>query len=189
MKKLTLIIALTVATAALFAQGAPGAAPGRSGAEPSAFAKTASVSGTLVFVDDRPAIKTDSGTVYLAMPEFYKYAYLDGIKAGAAVKATGILVSAPAEPPAAQAPQPTAQGAIPSSASPSASASGKAPQSAETTIIAKEVTIGSKTYIIVGGGPGGFLGGERNGAGEGGKDRDPAQGEQDRRAGPEQSRK
>lgn len=140
MKKLTLVIVLAVAAAALFAQGAPGAA-----AKPA----LTSVSGTLAFVDERPAIKTDSGTVYLVMPDFYKYAYLDGIKAGAAIKATGMVISD------------------------------------ESTMIAKEVSVGSKTYIIVGEGPRG----ERGGAAEPGQGREPGQGDQGRPMPPDLGRK
>jgi hypothetical protein len=130
------------------------------------IAALTSTSGTLVFVDDRPAIKADSGTVFLEMPDFFKYAYLDGIKAGATVKATGMLVS-PGAPRAM-----------------ASAGSDKAPQSGQAVLVAKEVTIGAKTYIIVAGGPNP----NRGPAGAPGSDCSPGRGD-DRAPGPEQGRK
>jgi hypothetical protein len=117
MRKATLAIALVAMALALSAQGQKQSMPAMG------IAAMTSLSGTLVFVDDRPSIKTDSGTVFLEMPDFFKYAYLDGIKAGAAVKATGMLVTP------------------------------GAPQSGQAILVAKEVAIGAKTYIVVAGDP------------------------------------
>jgi hypothetical protein len=94
------------------------------------------VTGILAFVGDAPAVKTDGGTVLLSMPDFFKYAYAQGFKAGISVKATGFL----------------------SQGQQRADTSAKAGQS---MIIAKEVVIGNTTFIIVGGVPGGRPGGSR----------------------------
>jgi hypothetical protein len=101
------------------------------------------LNGSLTFVDDRPAIKTGADTAFLVMPNFFKYAYFEGIKAGAAIKATGMLITPPAfddKPMADKAGQ---------DAKAAAEAPANAPK-ALPVLIAKEVTIGEKTYIIVG---------------------------------------
>jgi hypothetical protein len=133
MRKASIILVLIALAAAVAAQGQAPAPQkdGAPGAPPAASQPIEeTLSGVLAFADDNPAIKTDSGTVLLSMPQFYKYAYEEGFKAGMAVKAKGFLLS----------PQ------------------SKADKSAQPVLLAEEVTIGSKTYIIVGGGhegPGG----------------------------------
>jgi hypothetical protein len=91
-----------------------------------------SLTGVLAFVDDKPAIKADSGTMLLIFPDFFRYAYFEGYKAGVAIKAKGILIAPPIPP------QDTASQSIPA---------------VPSKFIAKELTIGAKTYIIVDGPP------------------------------------
>jgi hypothetical protein len=168
MRKATLVIAMITIAFALSAQGQNPPMP------IAGFATLTSVNGALIFIDDRPAIKTDNGTVFLAMPDFFKYAYLDGIKAGAAIKATGMLVPQPAPKPA-----PAAQASTTAS-----SGSDKTIQPGQATLVATEVTIGAKTYIIVAGEPNS----NRGHAGAPGSDRGPGPGD-DRALNPEQGRK
>ena len=127
MRKIALLLiplALS-ATVALNAQ-----AP--AGTSPEARPVETSLSGVLAFVDDKPAIKTDSGTLLLMFPDFFKYAYFEGYKAGVAIKAKGLLIAPPAPP----------QDAALQTASPPS-----------PKFIAKELTISAKTYIIVDGPP------------------------------------
>jgi hypothetical protein len=130
-----LATAAAVASAQAIAQ-----APANGGAQPPAQGTLpqppaqAALSGSLVFVDDRPAIKTDSATVLLSMPRFFEYAYRDGFKAGAAIKAQGFLAQPQSDDKAALG-----------------------------TLLVQELTIGNKTYIIVGG-PGDGKGAPRDGA-------------------------
>lgn len=154
MKRIALALVVATLAAAVCAQAqgpifGPGPREGR--------AVETTVTGVLAFIDDRPAIKTDSGIVLLAMPEFYKYAYIDGIKAGQAVKASGALVA----PPSAPAPKGPADKAV--KADPKAQPEAKV---GDSILVAKEVTIGARTYVIVGrgpelGGPGQGLDGRR----------------------------
>jgi hypothetical protein len=51
--------------------------------------KPVTIEGKLVFVDTYPAVQTKDKTYILQMPRFYYYAYTDGIKEGAQVKAEG----------------------------------------------------------------------------------------------------
>jgi hypothetical protein len=83
--------------------------------------KKATIAGVLVFVGEKPAIKTESATVILSMPRFYEYAYAEDYKAGIAIQAKGELRTAP-------------------------------DKSSQATLIADEVAIGSKIYVIVAGG-------------------------------------
>lgn len=125
MRKSLFALALIALSAALFAQAPAASKDGPAGPAPQAAkAAQATLTGVLTFVDDRPAIKTDSGTIFLAMPDFYKYAYTDGIKAGSSVKATGLLIG-----------------------------QGDAKDGGQPTLVAKELSVGSKTYIVVGGAP------------------------------------
>jgi len=55
--------------------------------------QTATIEGKLVFVDEYPAVQTKDKTYILRMPRFYYYAYTDGIKEGAQVKAEGYELS------------------------------------------------------------------------------------------------
>jgi len=116
-------IALCAAALGIAAQAAPAAptAPGKQG-ELQGFEppKEVALSGVLAFVGDEPAIKTESGTVLIEMPRFYYYAYIDGLKAGMAVKATGLLIQAPA-----------------------------GDKSAQSRLAATELSINGKTYVIV----------------------------------------
>jgi hypothetical protein len=158
MKKFTLAFVIAALAAALSAQAPASQKDGGPGMPPQAGkAVETTISGVLVFVDDKPAIKTDAGTVFLAMPDFYKYAYTDGIKAGVTVKATGMLIAQPAGPaPDGAVAAPDAKGAK------AASSDAKGAKAGESVIIAKEVSIGAKTYIIVGGqGPFGRQGDDR----------------------------
>jgi hypothetical protein len=150
MKRLSFALALIALSAALFAQAqtpspdqaqTPSPDQAKAPGAPQQMAPQATLvtlNGTLTFIDDRPAIKTDTDTVYLEMPNFFKYAYFDGIKAGVAVKATGMLVTPPAFN---QKPQDPKDG----KAAAAAPATAQKPLS---VLIAKEVTIGNKTYII-----------------------------------------
>lgn len=125
MKKSNLAILMTLVASSVFAQAPGTPAPGTQpkGDRPTARIEV-TVTGTLVFVDDRPAIKAADGkTVFLEMPRFYYYAYTEGFKAGIPVKARGVLLSAP-------------------------EGSGNP---AQDVLAAGEVTIGGKTYVIVGG--------------------------------------
>ncbi len=99
---------------------------GSSGA-PAEFAppRTTTLNGFLAFANEKPVIRTDGRDVFLAMPEFYKYAYFAGFKAGIAVKATGFIIVQQE----------------------------KDDKAAQSTLFAKEVVIGETTYIIVGSGP------------------------------------
>lgn len=155
MKRLSFVLVLVALAVALSAQAQPkGQTPGpdqrkdgdkdyaRPIARPQAILVT--LVGNLTFVDDRPAIKTGSDTALLEMPNFFKYAYFDGIKAGAAVKVTGRLITPPAFDNRPQADK----------AGEDAKATTEAPANALKALpilISKEVTIGEKTYIIVSG--------------------------------------
>jgi hypothetical protein len=153
MKRLSFMLVLVALAVALSAQAQPkDQAPGpdqrkdgekdyaRPVARPQAVLVT--LVGNLTFVDDRPAIKAGADTVLLEMPNFFKYAYFDGIKAGATVKVTGRLITPPASDNRPQADK----------AGEDAKAAAEAPVNtpkALPVLIAKEVTIGEKTYIIV----------------------------------------
>ncbi len=47
--------------------------------------------GTLFFERDRPGVKTANGSVMLHMPDFFRYAYFEGIKPEAKVKVRGLV--------------------------------------------------------------------------------------------------
>jgi len=47
--------------------------------------------GTLFFEGDRPGVKTANGSVLLHMPDFFRYAYFEGIKPDAQVKVRGLV--------------------------------------------------------------------------------------------------
>jgi len=49
------------------------------------------LTGTLTFVDQRPALKSSQGTVALHMPDFFRYAYFEGFKADSEIQARGRL--------------------------------------------------------------------------------------------------
>ena len=66
-----------------------GGGPGYGNAAPLANAQTKTLDGTLTFVDQVPAIKTKDATYIIRMPGFFRTAYLDGIKEGAALKLEG----------------------------------------------------------------------------------------------------
>ena len=139
MRRLKLVLILAALAAALAAQGQAPAQPkgGENGAPglPPAFRPIeTTVSGALAFVGDSPAIKAEGGTVLLSMPNFYKYAYTEALKAGMTVKATGFLLE-------------------PQAAADKGDKSAKAAQASQSVLIAKEVVIGDRTFIIVGGGP------------------------------------
>jgi hypothetical protein len=125
-RKTILALVLAAAASSIFAEGqapasqADGSRAGAPNAAQAAKAEQVTLNGVLAFVDDKPAIKTESATVLLAMPDFFRYAYFDGFKAGVAVKARGLLVTPPER---------NADPSIP-------------------TLIAEEVTIGSKTYVF-----------------------------------------
>jgi hypothetical protein len=153
MKRLSFGFILIALAAALSAQAqardqAPGSDQRKDGdkdyarqiARPQAVLVT--LVGNLTFVDDRPAIKTGDDTVLLEMPNFFKYAYFEGLKAGAAVKASGMLITPRAF---SDKPQTDKGGQDVKAAT---EAPGNAPK-ALPVLIAKEVTIGEKTYIIV----------------------------------------
>lgn len=53
--------------------------------------KASSIEGKLAFADGGPVIQTKDATYVLGFPDFYYYAYNDGIKAGAALKLDGYL--------------------------------------------------------------------------------------------------
>jgi len=90
-----LVVAL-VGGAALVAQPAWGPMMGRGygqGAQTAQEApKTVTIEGKLSFVDGHPAVVAKDKTYMLQMPRFYYYAYTDGIKEGAQVKAEGYVM-------------------------------------------------------------------------------------------------
>jgi hypothetical protein len=132
MKRIALVLVVAAFAAAVNAQAPAPQKDGEKGTPPQdGKAVEATVSGVLAFVDDRPAIKADSGMILLAMPDFYKYAYIDGFKAGQTVKASGMLVVQPSSS------EPAAQG----------------DKTGESVLIAREVTIGARTYVVVRGAP------------------------------------
>jgi hypothetical protein len=47
--------------------------------------------GTLFFEGDHPGVKTANGSVLLHMPDFFRYAYFEGIKPEAQVKVRGLV--------------------------------------------------------------------------------------------------
>jgi len=51
--------------------------------------KAKTLEGTLAFIDGYPAIRTKDSTSLIGFPDFYYYAYTDGIKAGDKVKLEG----------------------------------------------------------------------------------------------------
>lgn len=51
--------------------------------------KNRSIEGKLAFVDGKPVIQTKESSYVLGFPDFYYYAYIDGIKAGANLKLEG----------------------------------------------------------------------------------------------------
>jgi hypothetical protein len=148
MKKLVFALALAACAAALSAQAlGPGSQQDKmpnmlpQGSPSAAPMNRVTVSGILTFVDDRPAIKTDTATVLLEMPDFFEYAYTDGIKAGATIKVVGALMTPPPAPAdkvqASAAGQPDTKAAAANASVPLA------------VIDAQEVMIGSRTYVIV----------------------------------------
>lgn len=156
MKKLVFALALAACVAALSAQTpGPGAQQDKrpNSPPPAAQASKVTLSGVLAFVDERPAIKTDSATVLLEMPDFFKYAYFDGIKAGAAIKVTGALMAAP--------PALDDKGQSPSVGKPDAKTAAASAPLQLAAIDAQEVTIGASTYVIVAG-PRGDMGDGRD---------------------------
>jgi len=128
MKRNSLVILLALFASSVFSQpsgiSTAGQPPKTDRPAAPAIQAVLSVSGSLAFVDDRPAIKTTDGkTLFLEMPRFYYYAYTEGFKAGTQVKARGILISAP-------------EGSL---------------EPGQNILVAEEVVIGGKTYIIVAG--------------------------------------
>jgi hypothetical protein len=101
MKRTAVVLAIALASAGLaFAQPVGpgmGGGPGR-GNNPNAqqqqqeAPKTVTIEGKLVFIDSYPAVQTKDKTYILRMPRFYYYAYTDGIKEGAQVKAEGVVL-------------------------------------------------------------------------------------------------
>ncbi len=97
MKRIAIVLVIALAgTAGLAAQpawgpmGGPGPMMGqRFNQAPQAAPKSVTLEGKLVFVDSYPAIQVKDKTYMLRMPGFYYYAYTDGIKEGASVKAEG----------------------------------------------------------------------------------------------------
>jgi hypothetical protein len=86
----------------IFAQGvqpvAPGQMPGPGGHGRSGWLaqnppQAASLEGKLVFLNGKPGLQAKDGTFIFVMPRFYYYAYTDGIKEGAAIKADGFLLA------------------------------------------------------------------------------------------------
>lgn len=132
-KFIQLLIPLALAaTVAAHAQ-APAPMPGDGPDSPPPLRPVeTSLTGVLAFVDDKPAIKADSGTILLVFPDFFRYAYFQGYKAGVSIKAKGFLVTLPAPPQDA-----TVQSS----------------QAVQSKFDAKELTIGAQTYIIVAGPP------------------------------------
>jgi hypothetical protein len=53
--------------------------------------KASSIEGKLAFADGGPIVQTKDASYVLGFPDFYFYAYNDGIKAGAALKLDGYL--------------------------------------------------------------------------------------------------
>jgi hypothetical protein len=146
MKKLVFALLLAVCATALFAQTpGPGSQQDKMPNMPPEAApmNKVTVSGVLTFVDERPAIKTDTATVLLEMPDFFKYAYTDGIKAGAAIKVVGVLMTPPPAPLGKN------QAAAAGQPDPKTAAANASVQLA--VINAQEVAIGSMTYVIVAG--------------------------------------
>jgi hypothetical protein len=127
MRRGLLSILLAAIAAAGFAQAQAPAQAQASKRSPSPQSAPTTLSGVLAFVDEMPAIKTESATILLSMPRFFEYAYQEGFKAGMAIKARGRLLD-------------------------------KQDRSGRTALIAEEVAIGGKTYVIVLGGPEGGTG-------------------------------
>jgi hypothetical protein len=141
MKRFGFLLLLALVGTLSFAQALP--------SQPAPAApRTVTVNGTLSFVGDRPALTVDGKTLILVMPRFYYYAYTDGIKAGAAVKAVGVEIDQPIGP------EPGRQGAAgqpaPGGNSGQASAAPAAKPADEALFIARELTVNGKTYVIVG---------------------------------------
>ncbi len=92
---IALVISLALAGLAIAQPYGYGSGPmGRFGGGPAyganqAPAQTKTLEGTLVFVDQVPAIKTKDATYIIRMPGFFRTAYIDGIKEGAAMKLEG----------------------------------------------------------------------------------------------------
>jgi len=94
MKRIAIVLVVAlVGGAALVAQPARGPMMGRGfgqGMQTTQEApKTITIEGKLSFVDGHPAVQAKDKTYMLNMPRFYYYAYTDGIKEGAQVKAEG----------------------------------------------------------------------------------------------------
>jgi hypothetical protein len=49
------------------------------------------LTGTLFFDNDRPGVKTSNGSVMLHMPDFFRYAYFEGIHPDSVVKVRGLV--------------------------------------------------------------------------------------------------
>ena len=65
---------------------------GRLGDQATSHAKT--IEGKLGFIGSSPALETKDATYLLGFPDFYYYAYTDGIKKGANLKLEGYLFAA-----------------------------------------------------------------------------------------------
>jgi hypothetical protein len=103
MKKIVTLLVLSVAVVGIAAaqpwqapygqfqnQGGPMMGRGFGLAQqPAEAPKAATIEGKLVFVDGHPAVQTKDKTYMVRLPRFYYYAYTDGIKEGAQVKAEG----------------------------------------------------------------------------------------------------
>jgi len=95
MKRIAIVLVVAlVGAAGLVAQpawgrGAPMMGRGFGQVPAQEAPKSTNIEGKLVFVDSYPAVQVKDKTYILRMPRFYYYAYTDGIKEGAAVKAEG----------------------------------------------------------------------------------------------------
>lgn len=90
MKRISAAIVLVLATSmAIAAQPWAGRGMGNGMANTQAAPQAKSLEGKLLFVDKYPALQTKDATYMLEMPQFFFYAYTDGIKEGATVKVDG----------------------------------------------------------------------------------------------------
>lgn len=102
MRKSAIVLVLSLATAGLVSaqtgplnnqQASPQSQQGTYSAwGPGAQLQAKSLEGKLAFANNLPTLVAKDGTYLLDMPEFFYYAYTDGIKAGDTVKADGYLL-------------------------------------------------------------------------------------------------